>query len=188
MYQTSDIRKGLKIERDSAPWIITYFQFVKPGKGCAFTRTKQKNLLSGRVVDITYKTGEKLAPADIAEHSMQYLYTDGEDYHFMNTETFEQVAISGEVLGTDVTNFLLEEAEVQVLFYKGRPVNADLPNFVDVKITYCEPGVRGNTAQGTTKPATLETGAEVQVPLFINEGEVIRIDTRTGEYSSRVTE
>ncbi|TNE89570.1 MAG: elongation factor P [Deltaproteobacteria bacterium] len=188
MYQTSDIRKGLKIERDDAPWTITYFQFVKPGKGCAFTRTKQKNLLTGRVVDITYKTGEKIAPADISEHTMQYLYNDGELYHFMNTENFEQVGIPGEVLGKDVTDFLLEEAECQVLFYKGRPVNADLPNFVDLKITYCEPGVKGNTAQGTSKPATLETGAEVQVPLFINEGETIRIDTRTGDYVGRSSE
>ncbi|MCO4748260.1 MAG: elongation factor P [Proteobacteria bacterium] len=187
MYQTSDIRKGLKIERDNAPWSVTYFQFVKPGKGCAFTRTKQKNLLTGRVVDVTYKTGEKIHPADIDDAMMQYLYNDGEEFHFMNTETYEQIGIGSDVLGKDVTNWLLEEAEVQVLFYKGNPVNVDLPNFVEMEITYCEPGVKGNTAQGASKPATLSTGATVNVPLFINQGETIKIDTRTGDYVERVS-
>ena len=185
MYQTSDIRKGLKVELDGSPWTVVEFLFVKPGKGCAFTRTKLKNLITGSVLDRTYKTGETLAPADVEDHTMQYLYNDGVDYHFMNLEDFSQVGISGETLG-EATKFLAEEMEVQVLFYKGLPVSIELPNFVELPIEYCEPGVKGNTAQGATKTATLVTGADVQVPLFIEQGEVLKIDTRTGQYVSRV--
>lgn len=185
MYQTSDIRKGLKIEVDGAPYTVVEFLFVKPGKGCAFTRTKLKNLITGNVLDRTYKTGETLEEANVEEHSMQYLYNDGTDYHFMNLEDFSQVAIPTDTLG-DTTKFLVEEMEITALFYNGTPVNIDLPNFVELEITYCEPGVKGNTAQGATKTATLSTGAEVQVPLFIEQGEILKIDTRTGEYVSRV--
>ncbi|MBW1880212.1 MAG: elongation factor P [Deltaproteobacteria bacterium] len=186
MYQTSDIRKGLKIEMDGAPWIVVGFQFVKPGKGQAFTRTKLKNLLTGAVVDRTYKSGEALQPADVEEKSMQYLYTDGELYHFMDTGDFSQVGIPEENLG-DAGKWMVEEMEVTVLFYKGRPVSVDVPNFVELEITYCEPGVRGNTATGATKPATLSTDAVVNVPLFVEQGTVIKIDTRTGEYVGRVS-
>jgi len=186
MYQTSDIRKGLKIEMDGAPWIVVEFQFVKPGKGQAFTRTKLKNLLTGNVVDRTYKTGETLEPADVEEKVMQYLYTDGELFHFMDTSDFSQVGIPEDNLG-DATNWLIEEMEVTVLFYKSRPVSLDVPNFVELEITYCEPGVRGNTATGATKPATLSTGAIVNVPLFVEQGTVIKVDTRTGEYVGRVS-
>ena len=185
MYQTSDIRKGLKLEVDGSPWTIVDFQFVKPGKGCAFTRIKLKNLITGNVLDRTYKTGESLPAADVEEHTMQYLYNDGTDFHFMNMEDFSQIGIETKVLGK-TANFLKEEMEVQVLFYKGSPVNIDLPNFVELKIEYCEPGVKGNTAQGATKTATLVTGAEVQVPLFVDQGETLKIDTRTGQYVSRV--
>lgn len=185
MYETSDIRNGLKIELDNQPWTVTYFQFVKPGKGTAFTRTKLKGLLSGNTVERTFRTGEKLQPADVEERSMQYLYNDGEDYHFMNTETFEQVAISEKVLGKS-TRFLLDEMITSVLFYKGNPVNIDLPNFVELEVTYTEPAVKGNTAQGATKTAELSTGATVNVPLFIETGEVLKIDTRDGSYVERV--
>ena len=185
MYQTSDIKKGLKIEINGAPWTVTEFLFVKPGKGCAFTRTKLKNLVTGATLDRTYKTGEKLAAADVEEKEMQYLYNDGEDFHFMDTETFEQVAIPKKTLGK-ATDFLVEEMNTLVLFFKGNPVNIELPNFVELQIEYCEPGVRGNTAQGASKPATLTTGATVNVPLFIENGEWLKIDTRTGEYSERV--
>lgn len=185
MYNTSDIRNGLKIELDNQPFTVTYFQFVKPGKGTAFTRTKLKSLLTGNVIERTFRTGEKLAPADIAEHEMQYLYDDGEQFHFMNTESFEQIGIDAKVLGDD-KHFLLEEAIVRVLFYKGNPVNIELPNFVELTVTYTEPAVRGNTAQGATKVAEMNTGAKVNVPLFIETGEVLRIDTRTGDYQERV--
>jgi elongation factor P len=185
MYNTSDIRNGLKIEMDNAPFVVVYFQFVKPGKGTAFTRTKLKNILTGAVIERTFRTGEKLDPADIVEAEMQYMYNDGEDYHFMNTETFEQIGINAKVLGDD-SDFLLEEAIVKVLFYKGRAVNIELPTFVDLKVTYTEPAVRGNTAQGASKVAEFTTGAKINVPLFIETGEVLRIDTRTREYVERV--
>ena len=184
MYQTSDIRKGLKVEVDGAPWMIVDFQFVKPGKGQAFTRTKMKNLLTGNVVDRTYKTGETLAPADIEEKTMTYLYAETDMFHFMDTTDFHQVGITPEIVG-DAKDWLIEQMEVQILFYKQRPVSLDLPNFVDLEVTYCEPGVRGNTAQGTTKQATVSTGAVIAVPLFIESGETIRVDTRTGEYVGR---
>ena len=185
MYQTSDIRKGLKIELDGKPWIVAEFLFVKPGKGQAFTRTKLKNLLNGNVIERTFKTGESLQPADVSDANMQYLYNDGEAFHFMDTDTFEQVGIPSDVL-KDESKWLLEEMHVQVLFYKGNPVSIDLPNFVELEITYCEPGARGNTAQGATKPATLSTGAEVQVPLFVENGTTIKVDTRTGAYVERI--
>ena len=185
MYQTSDIRNGLKIEMDGYPWTVVYFQFVKPGKGTAFTRVKMKNLITGNVIERTFRTGETLEPADIEEVKMTYLYNDGESWFFMNQESFEQVAVSPEALGEN-KNWLLDEMECKVLLYKGRPVSLEVPTFIDFQITYTEPGVRGNTAQGTTKSATLSTGAEIQVPLFIERDEWIRIDTRTGEYVERV--
>ncbi len=185
MYQTSDIKKGLKIEIDGYPWVVTEFLFVKPGKGVAFTRTKLKNLITGATLDRTFRTGEKMEPADVEEKDMQYLYTDGEMYHFMDTETFEQIGILPEPMG-DSVNFLVEEMVTRVLFFKGQPVGVELPNFVELEITYCEPGVKGNTAQGSTKPATLSTGAEIQVPLFVENGEWVKVDTRDGSYVERV--
>jgi elongation factor P len=185
MYKTADIRNGLKIELDAAPFVVVYFQFVKPGKGTAFTRTKLKNILTGAVIERTFRTGESLEPADIVEADMQYMYNDGEDYHFMNTETFEQIGIAASVLGEDA-DFLLEQAIVRVLFYKGRAVNIELPNFVELEVTYTEPAVRGNTSQGATKVAEFSTGAKVNVPLFIETGEVLRIDTRDRCYVERV--
>jgi len=184
-YQTSDIRKGLKVEMDGHPYVVADFQFVKPGKGQAFTRTRLKSLLTGQVIERSFRSGETLDEADIADANMQYLYQDGDGYHFMNLESYDQVAIQPSSLG-DAAQWLVEQMHVQVLFYKSRPVNIDVPNFVELEITYCEPGVRGNTATGTTKQATLSTGATVQVPLFINQGEWIRIDTRTGQYVERV--
>lgn len=185
MYQTFDIRKGLKIEMDGAPWVVTDFQFVKPGKGQAFTRTKLKNLITGNVLERTFKTGETLEPAQVEEHDMQYLYNDGEAFHVMNTETYDQLAIPANVVG-DQSQFLVEEMVVKVLFYKNLPVSLELPNFVELEITYTEPGQKGNTAQGATKQATLSTGATVNVPLFIEQGEWVKVDTRTGEYVERV--
>lgn len=184
MYQTSDIRKGLKIEIDGEPFIVTDFQFVKPGKGNAFTRTKIKSMTSGRVLEKTYKTGESLTPAILDDRDMQYLYSDSVTYTFMDMESYDQVELSKELLG-DATNWMYENIELKVLLHNEKPINVELPNFVDLEITLCEPGVKGDTATGATKPATLSTGAIVNVPLFINEGETIRIDTRTGSYSGR---
>ncbi len=184
MYNTSDIKNGLKIELDGQPFNVVYFMFVKPGKGTAFTRTKLKNLLNGNVIERTFRSGEKLAPADVAVNEMQYLYNDGEAFHFMNTETYEQVAIQADVIGDD-KDFLLEEMKVQVLFYKSNPVNIELPQHVEMECTYTEPAVKGNTSQGATKAAELSTGASIQVPLFINTGDILKIDTRSREYQGR---
>jgi elongation factor P len=184
-YQTSDIRNGLKIEMDGYPWSVVYFQFVKPGKGTAFTRVKLKNLMTGNVIERTFRSGESLEEADIEEHTMQYLYKDDESFYFMNQENFEQTPIPVSVVGEQAL-WLLDEAMCKVMFYKGRPVSIEGPTFVELEVTYTEPGARGNTATGTGKAATLSTGAVVQVPLFIEQGEWLRIDTRTGEYVERV--
>lgn len=185
MYETSDIRNGLKIELDGQPYTVTYFQFVKPGKGTAFTRTKLKGLISGNTLDRTFRTGEKLAPADIEEREMQYLYDEGDSRVFMDTDNYDQVTIANTVLGDD-GKWLQDEMMVNVLFWRGNPINIDLPNFVEIQIEYCEPGVRGNTAQGASKVAELVGGATVNVPLFVEQGETIKIDTRTGDYVERV--
>ena len=185
MYQTNEFRKGLKIEYEGSLWIIVETQHVKPGKGVAFAKTKLKNLLDGRVIDINFRSGDKVGKPDVNDVDMQVLYSDGEAWHFMDTSTYEQVAVTLEDLG-DKAKWLKENIMVSVLLYNDRPVDVDLPNFVELLITQCDPGVRGDTAQGGSKPATLETGAIVQVPLFVEEGEIIKVDTRTGEYNTRV--
>ncbi len=182
---TSDFKNGLKIDLDGSPFVITYFQHVKPGKGGAFVRTKIKNLLNGKSVDKTFRSGEKVKEADVEERTMQYLYKDGEDRIFMDSKNYDQIPITDDVIG-DNAKFLLENAEVDVLFWKGNPVNIELPSFVEIVITQSDPGVKGDTSSGATKPATLETGAVIQVPLFLKEGEKVRVDTRTGEYCERV--
>ncbi len=182
---TSDFRNGLKILLDGEPYTITYFQHVKPGKGGAFVRTKIKSLLSGKIVDKKFRTGEKLEEADIEERKMQYLYQDGDSLVFMDNQTYDQTPFSGEAVGEGV-KYLQENLDVDVLFWNGKPINVELPNFIVAKITDCEPGEKGDTASNVTKPATLETGAVVQVPLFIKQGETIRVDTRSGEYVERV--
>jgi len=182
---TSQFKNGLKIELDGQPFTITYFQHVKPGKGGAFVRTKLKNLLNGKVVDRTFRSGEKCQEADISENQMQYLYKEGEDFVFMDTTSYEQLPIGGDVLGNSVL-YLLENMNIDVLFWKGNPVNIQLPNYIEARITQSDPGVKGDTSSGATKPATIESGATLNVPLFLEEGEMIRVDTRTGEYSERV--
>lgn len=185
MYQTSEFRKGLKVEIDGTPYIIVENQFVKPGKGQAFNRVRFKNLLTGQVLDRTFKSGESVNRADILDETMQFLYQQGDEYHFMNTKTYEQVALTEEQLG-DARAFLTENLEVSIQFWDGKPISVEAPNFVELQITQCDPGVRGDTVSGATKPATLSTGHVVQVPLFIEEGEWLRIDTRTGAYVDRV--
>jgi elongation factor P len=182
---TSQFRNGLKIELDGTPFTITYFQHVKPGKGGAFVRTKVKNLLNGRTIERTFRSGEKVEEADIEEKTMQYLYNDGENLVFMDQTTYDQTPISPEVIG-DQIEFMMEEMNVNVLFWRGNPINVDLPNYIESKVVKSDPGVKGDTSSGATKPATLECGATINVPLFIKEGDVLRVDTRTGEYSERV--
>ncbi len=185
MYSTADFKKGLKIEIDGAPYVIVDFLHVKPGKGGAFVRTKLKSLLSGRVLDQTFRSGEKLKRPDLMEREMQFLYREGDDFHMMDNETYDQLVITAEQMG-DATLFLTENLNVKVLFFNQQPVGVELPTFVELTVAETEPGVRGDTASGGNKPATLETGAVVQVPLFVNEGDRVRVDTRTGDYMERV--
>ncbi|MDD3580654.1 MAG: elongation factor P [Desulfobacca sp.] len=185
MYTTTDFKKGLKIEIDGTPYIIVDFLHVKPGKGGAFVRTKIKNLITGRVLEQNFRSGEKFERPDLQEKSMQYLYPEGDSYCLMDNETFEQLSLTAEQMG-DSRNFLQDNINMQVLFYKGQPIGVELPTFVELAVAHTEPGVRGDTASGATKPATLETGAQIQVPLFIEEGDVVKIDTRTGAYIERV--
>ncbi|MBI5523755.1 MAG: elongation factor P [Desulfarculus sp.] len=184
MYSTADFRRGLKVEIDGKPFIIVDFQHVKPGKGGAFVRTKLKNLETGQVLEQTFRSGAKVGRPDMEQKFMQYLYQEGEQYVFMDTQTYDQVFIQGEYLA-DAIPFLMPNIELQVLYFKGRPIGVELPVFVILTVTQCEPGVKGDTATGATKAATLETGHVVQVPLFIEEGQKLKIDTRTGEYMER---
>lgn len=185
MASTSDLRKNLKILVDNEPYVIVEAQFVKPGKGTAFTKCKIKNLITGAVLERTWRSGESVDLADTENRRMEYLYAEGEHFVFMDQETYDQVHIEKEILGDDA-QWLIDNLPVEVLFFNGRPVGVELPTFVELQITHCEPGVRGDTATGASKPATLSTGAVVQVPLFVNEGEWLKIDTRTGEYVERV--
>ncbi len=182
---TSQFRNGLKIIVDGEPVAITYFQHVKPGKGGAFVRTKIKNLKTGRVLEKTFRSGEKVDEADVEDKKMQFLYRDGDSFVFMDNESYDQVPFSEDQVG-DAVKFLIENLEVQVSFWKGAPISLEIPSFIEAEITQCDPGVKGDTASGATKPATIATGAVVQVPLFIKEGERIRVDTRTGDYVERV--
>ena len=181
---TAEFKKGLKIVFDNQPYLIVDFQHVKPGKGGAFVRTKLKHMRQGRVIDNTFRSGEKVELVDYEEKHMQVLYRD-DRYHFMDTGTYEQVSLSAVEVG-DARAYLKENIEVDVLYIDGAPVTVELPNFVELAVARTDPGVRGDTAQGGTKPATLETGAVIQVPLFLNEGDVVKVDTRTGEYLGRV--
>ncbi len=182
---TSRFRNGLKIEINGEPFTITYFQHVKPGKGGAFVRTKIKNLKNGRVIDKTFRSGEKVDEADIDEKKMQFLYQDGDQLIFMDQTTYDQIPFSVEQVG-NAMKYMKENIDVDVMFWKGNPINVELPSFIEAAISKCDPGLKGDTASGATKPATLETGAVLQVPLFLKEGEMIRVDTRTGEYVERV--
>jgi len=182
---TSDFRKGAKIDFRGAPHEIIDFQHVKMGRGGAIVRTKLKNLKTGSVVDETFKAGEKLETPDLEERLMQYLYREEDLCYFMDTENYEQLPLTTEQLG-DAIKFLKEGMVVKVLFYKGSPLTVELPIFVELMISKTEPGVRGDTASGGSKPAVLETGATVKVPFHLNDGDIIKIDTRTSEYVEKV--
>ena len=186
MYDTSDLRKGLKIMVDGDPFIVVEAQFVKPGKGQAFTRTRMKNLLTGGVIERNIRSGEKMEGADVEEKASTYLYKEGdESFVFMDKQSYDQVSVPSVTVGDD-WQFMKENTDVSLTFYNGRVISVTLPNFVELRVTHSEPGVKGDTANNVTKPATLETGASINVPLFINEGDLLRIDTREGIYIERI--
>lgn len=186
MANTSDIRNGLCIDYNNDIYSVVSFQHVKPGKGNAFVRTKLKSLTTGKVIDNTFPAGHRIDVVRVERRKYQFLYKDEMGYHFMNTETYEQVALDENLI--ENPGLLKEGAEVEVLFHSEKeiPLTLDMPSHIIVEVTYTEPGVRGDTATNVTKPATIETGAEVKVPIFINEGDKIKIDTRTGDYIERV--
>jgi len=182
---TTEFRNGLKIEIDGEPYVIVEFQHVKPGKGGAFVRTKFKSLKSGNVTDKTFRAGEKVDVPNLEEKTMQYLYAADKDRVFMDTSTYEQVSLNEKQLG-DSINYLKENMEIKVLYHKEQPINIDVPMFVELAIAKTDPGVRGDTASGGSKPATLESGAVIKVPFYLNEGDVVKVDTRTGTFIERV--
>jgi elongation factor P len=186
-YSTNEFRSGLKILLDGDPYNIVENEFVKPGKGQAFNRVKLRNLKTGRVLDRTFKSGDTVEAADVFEMDMQYLYSDGDHHHFMVPDTFEQHAATAAAVG-DAVKWIKAEDVCRVTLYDGVPLSVEAPPFVELRITETDPGVRGDTSGGGGKPATLETGAVVRVPLFVNEGELVKVDTRTGEYVARVKE
>jgi len=185
MISTADFRNGLIVESDQGLMQIVEFQHVKPGKGGAFVRTKFKNILTGRVLEKTFRSGEKFEEARVEEQPCQYLYNDGELFHFMHPETYEQVAVGQDVVG-DNQQWMKENSDVTLMFHKGSVIALKVPITVNLLITKSDPGVQGDRSSGATKPATLETGVTVQVPLFVEEGETIKVDTRTAEYIERV--
>lgn len=184
MISTNDFKTGLTIELDGNVFAIVDFQHVKPGKGAAFVRSKLKNVKTGAVVERTFNAGEKLPPARVDRMEMQYLYNDGENFNFMDTSSFEQMALSKEQLG-DGTKYLKENMNILVMMWQGSPIGVELPNQVELEVAETAPGIKGDTASGGSKPATLETGAVVQVPFFVNVGDILLIDTRTGSYLKR---
>lgn len=185
MISAGEFRKGITFEMDGQPYLVVDFQHVKPGKGAAFVRTKYRNLVTGVLREETFNPNDKYPPAPIETKEMEYLYNDGELYYFMDKETFEQIPLNYEQV-EDAIRYLKENDTVVIRFYKGNAFQVDAPNFVELLVTETEPGVKGDTATNVTKNAVVETGATIQVPMFINEGDRIKIDTRSGEYLSRV--
>ncbi|ADG82580.1 translation elongation factor P [Thermincola ferriacetica] len=185
MISTNDFRTGLTIEIDGDVYSVVEFQHVKPGKGAAFVRTKLKNVRTGAVVEKTFNAGEKIPRARVERREMQYLYSDGDSYNFMDTQNYEQIALTKEQLG-DAIKYLKENMNIHVVLWQGNPIGVELPNFVELEVVETAPGIKGDTASGGSKPATLETGAVVQVPFFVEVGDVLQIDTRTGAYLKRV--
>ena len=184
MYSTAEFRKGLRIEIEDKPYLIVDFQHVKPGKGGAFVRTKLKNLINGRVTEQTFRSGEKVGRPDLEEKDMQFLYREGDKFVFMDNESYDQVELTTEQVG-EQAQFLQENINLKILNYRQEPIGLELPTFVELTVTATDPGFKGDTASGGNKPATLETGVVIQVPLFIAEGDKLGIDTRTGAYIER---
>ncbi|HHL35045.1 MAG TPA: elongation factor P [Desulfobulbaceae bacterium] len=187
MYSASDLRKGLKVQIDGEPYIIIDFEFSKPGKGQALYRTKMRNMITGNQFTQTYRSNDKFEKPDLEERTMQYLYSQGDEFHFMDTSSYEQIFITRNHLGDNI-NFLVDNMEVQVLFFGEKPIDISLPIFVNLTVTRADPWVKGDTSGTDTKPVTVETGYQLQVPPFVEEGDKIQIDTRTGDYMTRVKE
>jgi len=187
MYTASDLRKGLKVAIDNEPYMVTAFEFSKPGKGQALYRTKLKNMITGLTIDRTYREGDNFEPASLEERVMQYLYKEGDHYYFMDNQTYEQIIINEDALG-EAKNYLIDNLNVKVLMFREKAIGVDLPNFVNLRVIKTEMWVKGDTSKADYKPATVETGYELRIPPFVLEGELITIDTRTGEYSTRVKE
>ena len=187
MIESSDLRKGLKIEIDGEPYVIVQFEFTKPGKGQALYKCKLKNMVTGVQFDRTFRSSEKFKEPDLEEQEMEYLYSEGNRYCFMNTSTYEQEFLT-ETQVSDAKNFLKENTVCSILLFEGNPIGISLPIFINLKVEKTDPWVKGDTASGDSKPATLETGYVIQVPPFIEEGELVKIDTRTGAYVERVKE
>lgn len=187
MATSNDLKNGMVLNIDGQLWSVIEFQHVKPGKGPAFVRTKLRNVLSGKVVDKTFNAGVKVETANVDRREMQYLYNDGSGYVFMDTSSYDQITLSNDVVG-DVSNYLLENQMATVALHEGEPLYVELPASVVLEITYTEPGLQGDRSTGGTKPATLETGFQIQVPLFIENNTKVKVDTRTGEYLGRVSE
>ena len=185
MYSMTDFKKGLQIDYKDQAWTIVEFQHVNPGKGSAFVRTKLKNLETARVVEITFKSGDKVGIPDVQAKEMQYLYNDGSTYTFMDQESYDQVGLSNEEIG-EAKDYIIENSVVTVTYYKGKPVSVALPNFVELKVVETQPNIRGDTSGGGGKPAKMETGLMVTVPFHIAEGHVLKVDTRTGAYVEKV--
>lgn len=187
MLNASDLRKGLKIQIDGNPFIITEFEFSKPGKGQALYRCKMRNMISGNQLVKTYRSNDKFEKAALEERKMQFLYSQGEEYHFMDMENYEQLFLTKEQMGDNI-NFIVDNMEVEVLFFDSLPIDITLPIFVNLTVTKADPWAKGDTSGNDTKPVTLETGYELQVPPFVEEGDKLQIDTRTGDYVTRVKE
>ena len=187
MYLASDLKKGLKFEIDGEPYVVVGFEFKKPGKGQSLYKCKLKNMITGNLFERTYRSGDKFEKADLEEQEMEYLYADKVSYFFMNTSNYEQIALTKDQLG-DATDLLKDNTVCTILLYNGQAIGITLPNFINLVVTATEPWAKGDTATGSTKPATLETGFEVQVPPFIDQGQKVKIDTRTREYVERVNE
>ena len=184
MIFAGDLRPGAKVEVDGVPFVVTDFQWVKPGKGGAFMRTKLRNMRTGAIVERTFRTEEKLTSAELEERRAQFLYQSGDEFHFMDTETYEQFFLAEDQLG-DARKYLKDEMVVTIVSHRGSPLTVEVPTFVELAVTQTDPGLRGDTASGGSKPAKLESGAVIQVPLFINVGDRLRVDTRTGTYIER---
>jgi elongation factor P len=187
MATSNDLKNGMVLSMDNQLWAVIEFQHVKPGKGPAFVRTKLKNVISGKVIDRTLNAGIKIEVATVDKREMQYLYNDGEGYVFMDTKDFDQMTLSAELVG-EAMNYLLENQQAIVAIHEGLPIYVEMPPSVVLEITFTEPGLQGDRSSGGTKPATVETGLQIQVPLFVEQGTKVKVDTRTGEYLGRVTD
>lgn len=185
MYTSADLKKGLKLTLDGDPYLVIAFDFTKPGKGQALYRTKMRNMINGSIIDRTYRSGETFEPAHLEERQMQFLYRDESGFHFMDNQTYEQVIMTEETIG-DAKNYLIDNLPVDILLFREKAIGVNLPNFVNLRVIQTDPWVKGDTSGSDSKPATVETGYVLRVPPFIEEGELVVIDTRSGEYSTRV--